>query len=170
MGLFSKILGQNQNNAIEVAAEKDVLYLPVEGEVIPLEAIGDGIFSEGVLGKGCGIRPSEETVYAPVNGTVTTVADTRHALGIVSDDGIEVLIHVGMDTVDMNGDGFSVLVAPNQKIKCGQPILKFNASKIKAAGHPTTTAFIVTNSDNFEEVAILQTGTMKKMSAVMKTA
>ena len=77
MGLFDKLLGKEQT--IEVATEKNTLYLPIEGEVIPLEEIGDGVFSAGVLGKGCGIKPSEEKVYAPVNGTVTTVAESRLA-------------------------------------------------------------------------------------------
>lgn len=168
MGLFSKLLGKPDNDAIDVVVEKGILYLPIEGEVIPLEAIGDGVFSQGILGKGCGINPSDETVYAPMNGTVTTVADTKHALGIMSDDGVEVLIHVGMDTVGMNGNGFSVLVKPDQKVKCGQPILTFSASKIKAADCPTTTAFVVTNSDDLGEVTVLQTGIMKKLTAVMK--
>lgn len=168
MGLFSKLFGQNGPETIEVAVEKGVLYLPIEGEVIALEAIGDGVFSEGVLGAGCGIKPSEETVYAPANGTVTTVADTKHALGILTEDGVEVLIHVGMDTVGMNGDGFDLLVSEGQKVKCGQPVLKFSASKIKAAGCPTTTAFVVTNSEDLGGVTVLQTGIMKKLTAVMK--
>lgn len=152
----------------QVTVEKGIIYQPIEGEVIPLSAIEDGVFSEGVLGKGCGIKPADKTVYAPVNGTVTMIADTKHALGISSDDGIEVLIHVGMNTVEMNGTGFSVLVASGKKIKCGQPILKFSTSKIKEAGHPMTTALIVTNSDDFGEITVLQTGIMKKLTAVMK--
>lgn len=168
MGLFSKLLGAKEEPAIEVTTEKGMLYLPIEGEVIPLEAIDDGVFSEGILGPGCGILPAEETVYAPVNGTVTTVAETKHAVGFLSDDGAEVLIHVGMDTVDMNGEGFTVLVTKGQRVKCGQPVLKFSTSKIKAAGHPTTTAFIVTNSDDLSEVTVLKTGNMSKLTAVMK--
>ena len=151
MGLFDKLLGKDK--AVTIAAEKNTLYLPIEGEVIVLEEIGDGVFSEGILVKGCVIKPKDETVYAPVNGVITTVADTKHAVGIMSDGGIEVLIHVGMDTVDMNGSGFNVLVKPNQKVQCGQPLLKFSMDKISAAGHPTTTAFVITNSDELSNVA-----------------
>ena len=167
MGLFDKLFGTKEE-VIEVAVEKNTLYLPIEGEVITLSEIGDGVFSDGVLGKGCGIKPKEEKVYAPVNGTVTTVADTKHAVGLLSEDGVEVLIHVGMDTVDMNGSGFEVLVKPDQKVKCGQLLLKFSADKIKAAGHPTTTAFVVTNSDDYSNVTVLKTGDASKLTAVMK--
>lgn len=166
MGLFDKLLGKE--HSIEVTTEKNTLYLPIEGEVIPIAEIGDGVFSAEVLGKGCGIKPAEETVYAPANGTISQIAETKHAIGIMSDDGIEVLIHVGMDTVDMNGEGFTVMVKNGQKIKCGQPLLKFSMSKIKAAGHPTTTAFVVTNSDDLSSVTVLKTGNMNKLTAVMR--
>lgn len=166
MGLFDKLLGKEKT--IAVAAEKNVLYLPIEGEVIPLEEINDGVFSNAILGQGCGIKPKDEKVYSPVNGIVTTIADTKHAIGIMSDDGIETLIHVGMDTVEMNGTGFEVLVKLGQKVLCGQVLLTFSIDKIKAAGHPTTTAFIVTNSDDYPNLKILQTGDMSKLTAVMK--
>lgn len=166
MGLFDKLRGKEK--AVEVSTEKNTLYLPIEGEVIPLEEIGDGVFSEGILGKGCGIKPKDEKVYAPVNGKITTVADTKHAVGVLSDDGVEVLIHVGMDTVDMNGNGFEILVKVGQKVQCGQALLKFSIDKIKTAGHPTTTAFIVTNSDDYSDIKVLQTGDMAKLTAVMK--
>ena len=166
MGLFDKLLKKEQ--AIEVKTEKNTLYLPIEGEVISLEEIGDGVFSAEVLGKGCGIKPTEETVYAPANGTVSSVAGTKHAIGIMTEDGIELLIHVGMDTVDMNGSGFEVLVKPDQKVKCGQPLLKFSMSKIKAAGHPTTTAFVVTNTDDLVEVTVLKTGSLPKLTAIIR--
>ena len=86
----------------------------------------------------------------------------------MSEDGAEVLIHVGMDTVKMNGTGFDVMVIDGQKVSCGQLLLKFIESKIKAAGHPTTTAFVVTNADDLSSVTVLQTGTMEKLTAVMR--
>ena len=167
MGLFDKLL-KKKEEMISVATEHNTLYLPLEGEVIPLEEIGDGVFSAEILGKGCGIRPQEETVYAPANGTVTSIAETKHAVGIQTEDGIEVLIHVGMDTVAMNGDGFEVFVKQNQKVKCGQPLLRFSAAKIKACGYPTTTAFVVTNSDDYDAVAVIKTGNQPKLTAVLK--
>ena len=166
MGLLGKLFGKE--DTIEVATEPGVLYLPIEGEVIPIAEIGDGVFSAEVLGKGCGIKPAAEAVYAPANGTVSQIAETKHAVGILTDDGVEVLIHVGMDTVEMNGDGFTVMVKKDQKVKCGQPMLKFSTDKIKAAGHPTTTAFVITNSDDFADVVVLKTGSIGKLAAVIK--
>lgn len=169
MGLFNNLFGKGSKpDSISVAAEKDTLYLPVEGEVIPLEQIKDGVFSEGILGPGCGIIPNEGIIYAPANGEITQVADTKHAVGLTTEDGIEVLIHVGMDTVEMNGEGFEPLVKEGQKVKCGQPLLKFSIDKVKAAGHPITTAFVVTNSDDLGGISTLGTGSMHKLSAVVK--
>lgn len=169
MSLFKNLFAKKEDTpAISVQAERNTVYLPIEGEVIPLAQIGDGVFSEGVLGMGCGILPQEETVYAPVSGEITQVAETKHAIGLLSEDGIEVLIHVGMDTVDMNGDGFEVLVRMGQKIRCGQPMLKFSEKKIKAAGHPTTTALVITNSDDYSQVEVLKSGGQAKLSPVLK--
>lgn len=167
MGLFDKIFSKLET-AVKVTVEPNILYLPIDGEVIPLKDIGDGVFSEGILGQGCGIKPTDETVYAPLEGTVTQIADTRHAVGLISNDGVEVLIHVGMDTVDMNGDGFTVLVQNEQKVKCGQPLVKFSLSKIKSAGHPTTTAFVVTNTDEFSSVNVLAIGDTKKLTPAIR--
>lgn len=86
----------------------------------------------------------------------------------MTEDGIEVLIHVGMDTVEMNGEGFFVLAQTGAKVKCGQPLLTFNADKIKAAGHPTTTAFVITNSDDFNGLTVLGNGSMSKLSSAIK--
>lgn len=168
MGLFGKLFGGKEEPSIHVETEKNTLYMPIEGEVISLGDIGDGVFSAGVLGKGCGIVPVEEIVYAPADAEVSTVADTKHAVGLLTEDGAEVLIHVGMDTVEMNGEGFTPLVKEGQKVKCGQPLLKFSASKIKAAGHPTTSAFVITNSDDLSEITVLKTGKTGKLTAVMK--
>ena len=173
MGLFDKILAKAApatEPSIAVETEPGTLYLPIEGEVITIQEIGDGVFSEQVLGKGCGIRPAEEKVYAPVNGKILNVAETKHAIGILSDDGIEVLIHVGMDTVDMNGKGFQVAVKEEQKVKCGDFLMSFDASAIKAAGHPTTTAFVVTNSDEYSAIEIVNIGAAQKLSPVIKVS
>ena len=152
MGLLSKLFGKEETPMIETV--KGGLYAPITGKYIKLEDIGDGVFSEGILGPGCGIEPEEETVVAPCNGTITTVAETKHAVGILSEDGAELLIHVGMDTVDMKGEGFSVKVKEGEKVTCGKTLLTFSFSKIKSAGHPATTAFIVTNADDLGELVL----------------
>lgn len=155
MNLFKK----NQVERVEIQTEPDILYQPAEGEVIPLEKIEDEIFAAGILGWGCGLKPAGECIYAPVDGVVSMIAETKHAIGIQGDHGTEILIHVGLDTVDMNGRGFEVKVKAGEKVQAGQLIMKFSKKEIAAAGHPDTTAVLVTNADSFQEVNLLRTGT-----------
>ncbi len=118
----------------------------LDGEVISLQAIGDGVFSAGMVGDGLAIKPSNETVCAPVSGKITVLMDaSKHAVGMTLSNGAEILIHVGIDTVSMNGDGFSYLVKVGDEVRAGTPLLKFSRAKIKAAGHPDTAVFVVTN-------------------------
>ena len=120
--------------------------------------IPDETFAQGILGPGCGIEPTGKTVYAPFDGTVEQVASTLHAVGLTSEDGIEILIHVGMDTVEMQGKGFKALVKVGDKVKAGTPLLKVDLDAIRAAGHPTATAIIVTNGDDMGELKMLAEG------------
>ena len=124
---------------------------PVEGTVIPREEIPDETFAEGILGDGVGIQPSGEVVVAPFDGTVTSVAESKHAVGLES-NGMEMLIHVGVDTVNMKGDGFTCLVKDGDTVKAGQPLIRFSKAKIKAAGYSDTVAVLLTNSDDLEDV------------------
>ena len=124
---------------------------PVEGKVIDRESIPDDTFASGVLGDGVGIEPAAELVVAPFDGVVSSVADSRHAVGLES-GGMELLIHVGVDTVNMQGDGFACLVAEGDEVKAGQPLIRFDREKIKAAGYSDTVAVLLTNSDDLEGV------------------
>lgn len=153
--------------SVDVQAEKGEILTPLKGNLIPLEQVGDGVFSEGVLGNGCGIEPEEGCVYAPFNGEVVQVADTGHALGLVSDDGIELLIHVGLDTVALNGEGFEPLVKVGDLIVCGQKLLNFDLMKIKEQ-YPTVTSIVVTNSDDYKEVKLERTGKTKQAEKMLK--
>ncbi|MBQ7544660.1 MAG: PTS glucose transporter subunit IIA [Synergistaceae bacterium] len=140
--------GKEASASKTIDAAKNMLYAPVTGKYITLKEIGDGVFSEGMLGQGCGVIPESTTVCSPVNGEVISIADSLHALGIKSDDGAEILIHVGLDTVAMKGQGFKPLVKTGDKVKAGQEVLRFDLGAIAAAGHPATTAIIITNSDD----------------------
>ena len=131
---------------------KEVIVSPIKGEVMPLEMVKDEVFSKGLLGKGVAIEPSEGKVVAPVDGVVTTLFPTYHAIGITSDKGAEILIHIGMDTVQLEGKCFTPKVAQGDKIKAGQLLLEFDINGIKEAGFPVTTPVIVTNSDNYLDV------------------
>ena len=157
MGFFDKLFGGKHDAAQKFAGEKMTVMAPIDGTVIPLEQIPDETFATAILGPGCGIEPTGDTVYAPFDGTITQVASTLHAIGITSDDGIELLIHVGMDTVDMKGQGFTVLVKENQKVSAGTPLLKVDLDAVRAAGHPTATAIIVTDGAD-DEVKMLAEG------------
>ena len=135
-----------------------------------MEEIPDPVFSEGILGKGCGLEPAEETVCAPFNGTVTQVIDTKHAVGVTSKDGLELLIHVGMDTVAMNGEGFTCLVKEGDTVKLGQKLMTFSMETIKAAGHPATTAVVVTNADDFADIQVLAQGEIAQGAPLLKAS
>lgn len=173
MGLFDKLKNKEnkeimlEENILEIT-EKSAVYNPIEGEVISLADIGDGVFSEGIVGMGYGVRPTEGIVVAPFAGTVLQVAGTKHAIGLESNDGIELLIHVGIDTVTMNGKGFEPKVKVGDKVKCGQVLMKFSIADIEAAGFPTTAAVIVTNSDDVEAVEVQQLGHIKKSEKILQ--
>ena len=123
----------------------------LDGEVISLKEVGDGVFSEKMVGDGLAIKPANETVCAPVSGKVTVLMeDSRHAVGLTLSNGVEVLIHVGIDTVGMGGDGFEYFVKVGDVVKAGTPLLKFSRAKIKAAGHPDTAIFVVTNTNGLD--------------------
>lgn len=146
MKLLDKLLNKNANCG---QCEPGVLYAPVTGTYIPLTEVQDEVFSQGILGKGCGIEPAEGKVVAPADGTVSAIADTKHAIGLTLDTGMEVIIHVGIDTVNMNGRGFTVKVAEGNRVKCGETLLLFDMDTIQKAGYSVSTVFIATNCANF---------------------
>lgn len=121
-------------------------------KVIPLKEVNDGVFSEGVMGDGLAILPENDTLYAPCDGEVTVLMDeSRHACGLTLENGMEILLHIGIDTVEMQGDGFEYLVSLNQKVKQGTPLVRFDREKIRTAGHPDVTVCIVTEEGNAKD-------------------
>ncbi len=138
-----------KTSVIRCAAGK--VLQPTKGRVIAREEIPDETFAAGILGDGVGIEPEEGVVVAPFDGEVASVAESKHAIGLEA-NGMELLIHVGVDTVSMNGDGFVPAVKEGDTVKAGQLILTFDRAKIKAAGHPDTVVVLLTNSDDLEDV------------------
>lgn len=134
------------------------LFAPIQGNVISREEIPDETFAAGVLGDGVGIEPEVGEVVAPFDGEISSVTDTRHAVGITGPEEMEVLIHVGIDTVNMKGEGFELLVSEGEKVKAGQKLMTFDLEKIKAAGYSTTTAVLLTNSDDYPKFKVVKTG------------
>lgn len=144
-------------SAQEVLMEK-ALFAPLKGNVISREEIPDQTFASGVLGDGVGIEPETGEVVAPFDGEISSVTDTCHAVGITGPGEMEVLIHVGIDTVNMKGEGFNLLVSEGDKVKAGQKLMTFDIAKIREAGYSTTTAVLLTNSDDYPDFKIVKTG------------
>lgn len=171
MAIFNflkKSKAPDTTECINVTAGNGIAVQPIDGEIIPLAEIADGVFSDGVLGNGCGLIPSGEKVYAPISGTITTVAESNHAVGIEG-DGVEMLIHVGLETVSMNGKGFDVKVKEGDKVTAGQLLYTFSLAEInKAEGVSTTSAVLVTNSDDIPNFEVLRTGTGKAGEPLFK--
>lgn len=141
---------------VELAEE--VLVSPLSGEVVALEAVNDPVFSSGAMGKGLAIKPSEGTVYAPADAEVTIAFETGHAYGLKTASGADLLIHIGIDTVTMNGNGFEKLVVAGDKVTAGTPLARFDAVKIAEAGLDDTTMVILTNTGDFTTVDALAQG------------
>lgn len=118
----------------------------LSGKVVEIESVPDEAFSNKVLGDGLAIIPTDNEVLAPADGEVTMLMpDSNHACGLKLNNGLEILIHIGIDTVDMRGEGFEVLVSQGQKVKAGEKLIRFNPEKIEEAGHPTVTVLVVTD-------------------------
>lgn len=144
--------------ADQPALAEETLYSPLNGTVVDLAAVSDPVFSSGAMGQGLAIKPEDNTLYSPVDGKVEIVFETGHAYAITSSQGAEVLLHIGIDTVSMAGDGFESLVAVSQAVKKGDLLGHFDPSKIAEAGLDDTTMMIVTNSADYQSVDILAQG------------
>ena len=156
-GEESEELPQTESIGAESGKKASVeLKAGLTGRVIPISEVPDEVFSQCVMGNGIAIEPESDTVVSPADAEVGVVmADTGHACGLVLDNGAELLIHVGIDTVNMGGDGFELLVKEGEAVKQGQPLIRFDPEKIRAAGHPTVTVFIVTDEGNYETAEYL---------------
>lgn len=126
----------------------DNLKAYISGEAIKIEDVKDGVFSEKILGDGMAIIPEDEVVIAPCNASVCVVTNTKHAVGLQLDNGMQLLIHIGLDTVSMQGKGFQVHVKEGQKVKEGQPLITFSKSLIKEAGFKDTVIFVIVDNEN----------------------
>ncbi|NRN76160.1 beta-glucoside-specific PTS transporter subunit IIABC [Lactobacillus helveticus] len=155
------------NNPIVAASEDEKLnpstklVSPLNGDVKPLSEIKDEVFSSGAMGQGVAIEPSEGVLHAPADGKIALVFPTGHAVGINTTDGAEVLMHIGMDTVNLQGKGFKTLVQKGQEVKAGDPLVEFNIKEIKAAGYEVATPVVVTNSKKYESINQVANGTVE---------
>lgn len=127
-----------------------IIKAPVSGKCISIEEVLDEVFSTKMLGDGIAIDATGDTVYAPADGVILTIANSKHAFGIKLDNGLEILIHIGLETVKLNGEGFSVLINVDERVKQGQPIIKINRDFIKSKGMELITPVVILNSDEYD--------------------
>lgn len=137
-------------------AKKVKIVSPAAGKVLALSATNDEVFSTGMMGEGFGLEPVSEKVVAPVSGKITMVADSKHAVGITTKEGLEVLVHMGIDTVGLNGEPFDLAIQDGQEVKAGQALATMSLENIKLAGLETTIMVIITNSSDKLEGLILK--------------
>ena len=151
-----------------VSLSEGVIQTPIVGDVVALSNVNDPVFSSGAMGQGIAVKPSQDVVYAPADAEVTIVFPTGHAYGLRTSNGAEILIHVGIDTVSMNGEGFNHKVAQGDKVKAGDVLGTFDSAKIAAAGLDNTTMVIVTNTADFASVNPVASGSVAKGDAIIE--
>lgn len=150
------------------AAKDTVLSACLNGTVVPLADVKDEAFASGVLGDGIAIEPSDGELVAPADGEISSTFETHHAVGMTTDDGAELLMHIGIDTVKLGGKHFTYLINEGDKVKKGQPLIRFELEAIKAEGYPVTTPVIVCNTDDYAAVAAKASGTVKQGDALLE--
>ena len=139
-----------------------------KAQIISLEQVDDAVFSSGAMGKGLAIIPDEGIVYAPFDGEVVTVYPSKHAIGLRSDTGVEILVHIGLDTVQLNGQHFESFVESGQSIRVGDPLIRFDIEQIKQAGYDIITPVIVTNTASYLDVLPTYQGTVEPSRDVLR--
>ena len=163
-----RLVQEETTGNIPAALQNETLVTPIVGDVVALADVNDPVFSSGAMGQGIAVKPSQGVVYAPADAEVSIAFPTGHAFGLKTIDGAEVLIHVGIDTVTMNGEGFEAKVAQGDKVKAGDVLGTFDSNKIAAAGLDDTTMVIVTNTADYASVAPVATGSVAKGDAVIE--
>jgi PTS system beta-glucosides-specific IIC component len=131
---------------------RETLKSPLTGKIVPMTEVPDEVFASGALGKGIAIEPTIGELRAPANGVITTIFPTGHAVGLTTDSGAEILMHIGMDTVELNGEGFEKFVKQDDVVKAGDLLVKFDIEAIKKANKPVVTPIVVTNSNDYLDV------------------
>ncbi len=150
-----------------ITVEKNTVYAPIKGTVIPINEIPDETFAAGVLGQGVGIVPAIGEAVAPFDGTVSVLFGTHHAIGLTSPEGVEILIHIGINTVELDGKCYTAHIAEGDTVKAGQPLVSFDIDGIKKAGYDVTTAVLISNTDDYQEVKAEKLGNVEKLEKII---
>lgn len=147
-----KSVEEEQTQVTKARIAKEIVTSPIKGNVLPLKEAKDAAFAQGALGQGVVIEPTEGKVIAPFDGTIVTLFPTKHAIGLISDNGLELLIHIGIDTVQLDGQGYTAFVSQGDKVTKGQTLIEFDIKAIEAAGFSTQTPVIITNSADYLDI------------------
>lgn len=147
MGFFDKLFGSKQAAAKEVK-----VYSPLSGEIVNIEDVPDVVFSEKIVGDGVAIRPNSDTIVAPVNGTIGKIFETNHAFSIESEEGVELFVHFGIDTVELKGEGFTRVAQEGQSVKVGDPIIKFDLELLEGKAKSVLTPVVISNMDEISNL------------------
>lgn len=150
MGFFDKLFGSKQPVSKEVK-----VYAPLSGEIVNIEDVPDVVFSEKIVGDGVAIRPTGDTIVAPVNGTIGKIFETNHAFSIESEEGVELFVHFGIDTVELKGEGFTRIAAEGQSVKVGDPVIKFDLALLEAKAKSVLTPVVISNMDEISNLSKL---------------
>lgn len=153
---------ENVDDIKNIQYKDEEIFAPVSGKIIALKDVNDTVFSSEAVGKGVAILPTDGEIFAPFDGKVSTIFPTKHAIGLKSDNGVELLIHIGLDTVELQGENFETFVEEGMKVKKGDLLEKFDISKIKEAGYDTVIPVVVTNSTNFDDIVTTKTSSEVK--------
>lgn len=169
--IFTNILGVKETVKEDTVITKKSaeIFAPLSGELVELVDVKDKTFASGAMGKGIAIKPNKGVLVSPVNGTVEMVFNTKHAIGLKSEDGTEILIHIGMDTVNLQGKYFEVLKDVNDQVHVGDELIRFDLEQIQKEGYDTTTPIIVTNTQDYTDVISNATGNVSFGDRIIKT-
>ncbi|MGN0383410.1 MAG: glucose PTS transporter subunit IIA [Eubacterium sp.] len=159
---------KNQDENDDKVYASELIYSPLSGSIIPLIEVNDPAFAGEMLGKGVAIKPVTGNIVAPVRGQVTTLFDTHHAIGITSENGAEILIHIGIDTVNLNGEFFTPHVESGDTVETGDLLIEFDIEKITNAGYDITTPVIITNSDNYSNISVLVSEKVRQKNLLLE--
>lgn len=157
----------DEKNSDKTKNEDIIIKSCIEGEAIELNKVKDEAFASESIGKGVGIIPKKGILYAPADGEISTVFTTGHAVGMVTDKEAEILMHIGINTVEMNGEGFTKKIKEGQKVKAGDVLIEFDIEKIKKAGYDTTTMMIISNSEEYSDIEVLNLGEVKQNNDIL---
>lgn len=161
---------EDKDEAAMDAALSGVVYAPIKGKSVELSEVNDPVFADGIMGKGVAIIPEEGVVYSPVDGVISALFETKHAIGITGDDGVEILIHVGIDTVKLKGNHYTAYIQKDQNIKKGDKLLEFDIEAIKGEGYDIITPVLIANSSDYAEVLGITDKDVKVGDALIKLA